>query len=71
VADVAGKGMNGEGEFFGDNRLEACVWGEEPLERILNSVGNFAAIISWMMIVLSLISPSEVVTALRSGGPKI
>jgi hypothetical protein len=41
VTDGITEAQNSDGELFGDSRLEACVAGEEPLERILQSVRTF------------------------------
>ena len=41
VTDGITEAQNPDGELFGDSRLEACITGEEPLERTLNSVRAF------------------------------
>ena len=41
VTDGITEAQNSDGDLFGDSRLEACITGEEPLERTLNSVRAF------------------------------
>lgn len=41
VTDGITEAQNPDGELFGDSRLEACITGEDPLERTLNSVRAF------------------------------